>query len=256
MIRTFGSALAGVLLCASLAPAQAPSASDSAAIIERARQQALHYTLSQPDFVCSQIIHRYASFGSGWVPTDTLTIKLSYHEHAEVHKLTLINGKPTDATYESVGGAISAGEFGGILQIIFNPDSQAAFAWQSWKTVRKHRTAIYDYAVSVAHSPHLLAYDGRKAFVGIHGVVEIDTESGEVLHLTYLCYEIPKQLNVESASTSVDYDFADVGGRSYLLPVRSETEMRTPQHRARNKTEFRDYHKFSADSVIDFGTGK
>lgn len=54
----------------------------------------------------------------------------------------------------------------------------------------------------------------------------------------------------------MDYDFAEVGGKDYLLPARSETEVRGPQHWARNKMEFREYRKFSADSTVDFGPVK
>jgi len=256
MIRVFG-----LLLCAALAWGQRPSDATSAALIERSRQKALEYTHSLPDFVCSEVVRRYAApaegmkFGS-WAHTDTLTIKLSYSQKTEGHKLELIDGKPTDRKYEELGGATSSGEFGGILRTIFDPVSQAAFDWESWKTVRKHRTAVYHYAVDAANSPYYLRHANRQAVVGIHGAVELDSETGEVLHLTYIAYEIPKQLDLQYSTTSVEYDFTSVGGRNYLLPARSETEVHSSEMWARNKTEFREYRKFSADSIIDFGTGK
>jgi hypothetical protein len=243
----------GLVACCFLALAQRPSASDAAALIETARQKAFHYTQSLPDFECSEVVSRVAPEVGA---RDTLTIKLSYFEHAEVHKLMLINGKPTDQKYESLEGVTSTGEFGGILRTIFDPVSQAAFEWQSWKDIRKRRAAVYEYAVSAANSAYYLRHGGRQAIVGIHGVVEIDAESGEVLHLTYICYDIPKDLDLTSASTMVDYEFADVGGRKYLLPARSETQMGSPGITRRNRAEFREYHKFSADSVVDFGPGK
>jgi hypothetical protein len=116
--------------------------------------------------------------------------------------------------------------------------------------------AAIEYAVSAATSPYHLGYQGRKAIVGLHGVLEIDGETGEVQHLTYVAYDIPQQLGVVSAVSSVDYALADVGGREYLLPVHSEMELRSPGVSARNKTEFREYRKFSAESVVDFGVGK
>jgi hypothetical protein len=257
MVRTLGLFLLGFLGWAEPMRGQPPSASDGAAIVERARQKAFSYTQSLPDFVCAQTVHRYGARGSGrWFPLDTLSVKLSYLQHAEVHKLMLIDGRPTDESYEGLRGATSSGEFGEILRIVFAPDSRAAFDWKSWKNVRQHRTAIFDYAVSAANSPEVLEYQGRKAVVGIYGVVEIDLESGEVLHLTYLCYEIPKELGLTSASTTVDYDFADVGGRTYLLPARSETELHSPRESTWNKMEYRDYHKFSTDSTVDFGPVK
>jgi hypothetical protein len=112
--------------------------------------------------VCTEVIQRYhdptgernplsgtgvARRIAGLVPRDTLTVKLSYFEQKEQHKLTLIDEKRTDKTYESLGGAIGAGEFGGMLHGIFDPSSAASFRWESWKTVRGRRTAVYSYAV-------------------------------------------------------------------------------------------------------------
>jgi hypothetical protein len=245
-----------MLACACLAWGQRPSDAESAALRERARLKALDYTRSLPDFVCRELVHRSSDRGAGWRATDTLTVRLSYSQHAEAHKLELIDGKPTDRKYEELNGATGTGEFGGVLREIFDPNSQAAFEWQSWKTVRKRRAAVYEYAISAAHSPYYLKSDYGKGVVGIHGVVEIDAETAEVLHVTFVAYEIPPELNLLSAANSVDYEFADVGGRQYLLPARSETEIHSPTVRSRNKIEFHDYRKFSAESVIDFGTGK
>jgi hypothetical protein len=261
MIRAFGTALGALLLWTSVAWAQRPSDADAAAMVERARAKALAYTKSLPDFVCAQTIRRYISSSDGrrsfsWVLRDTLSIKLSYFQQAEDHKLELINGKSTKLKYEGLEGATSAGEFGGILRTIFDPASQGAFEWKSWKSVRKHRTAMYEYAISAANSPYTLRFGSRQAFVGIHGVLEIDGETGEVLHLSYIAYDIPKDLGLQSSVTTVDYDFADVGGRNYLVPARSEAEIHSPTQWARNKMEFRDYRKFSTDSVIDFGPAK
>jgi hypothetical protein len=256
MIRVFG-----LLLCAAFAWGQRPSDADSAALIERSRQKALDYSHALPDFACSEVVRRYAAPADGlkfgaWVHTDTLTIKLSYSQRTEGHKLELIDGKPTDRKFEELGGATSSGEFGGILRTIFDPASQAAFDWERWKTARKHRTAIYQYAVAAASSPYYLRHANRRAIVGIHGAVDVDSETGEVLQLTYIAYEIPKQLDVQYSTTTVEYDFASVGGKNYLLPTRSETELHSSEMWARNRMEFREYRKFSADSIIDFGTGK
>jgi hypothetical protein len=84
----------------------------------------------------------------------------------------------------------------------------------------------------------------------------VDTETGEVWRLTFIAYDIPKRLDVQSFSSTVDYALASVAGRNYLLPARSETETHSTEMWARNKMEFRNYRKFSADSTIDFGTGK
>jgi hypothetical protein len=227
----------GLMAWCSMSPAQQPSAADSTALIERARQTARQYTQSLPDFECTETVHRSTVEGSGNSLIDTLTIKLSYFHRAEVHKLMLVNGKPTELKFEGLKGATSVGEFGGILRMVFDPASDTAFAWESWKNVRQRHSAVYDYAVSAATSPYLLRYADHQGMVSIHGVVEVDATTGEVLHLTYICYDIPKAMNLTSASGSVDYDLAGVGGRNYLLPARSESQMRGPAVVVRNKKE-------------------
>jgi hypothetical protein len=253
-----------VCLLAWTSPAwpQRPSDADAAAAIEQSRQKALAYTRSLPDFVCTEVIRRYVDRRERgeWTLTDRLTVRLSYFQHIEEHKLMLINDQPTNRDFSSLEGATGEGEFGGTLESIFDPQSQAAFRWESWKNVRKHRAAVYSYVVPLEHSRYLLVAgkpgEARQAVVGFHGVLEVDAESGEVLHFTYLADHIPKDLSVSYALTTVDYDFADVGGREYLLPARSETEMRGLNLSVRNQMEFRDYRKFSSDSTITFGPAK
>lgn len=263
MIRRFGLLPCAALLawCAALAWGQRPSDADSAALIERARQKALDYAKSLPDFVCSEIIQRYAASAwvvklGPWVYTDTLTVKLSYSNRTEKHKLELIDGKPTGRKFEDLEGATSSGEFGGILRTAFDPGSNTAFNWESAKTVRSHRVAVYRYEISAAKSPYYLQHRNLEDIVGLHGVVEVDTETGEVWRLTFIAHDIPSRLDVQSFSGAVEYALAGVAGRNYLLPASSETETHSTERWARNKMQFRDYRKFSADSMIDFGTVK
>ena len=227
------------------------------------RAKALEYARSLPDFVATELIHRYAGNmvdGLGGHPIDTLTIQLRYFQHREEHKLMLVNAKPTRQTFETLEGTVGNGEFGTTLSAVFDPTSQTSFHWQSWKILRKRRVSLIEYAVNGPRSRYRLgtAADGRttEADVGYHGVVEIDAETAEVLHLEYVADHIPEALHLQYAGTSVDYALADVGGREYLLPAHSKTEMKGSVEWARNIAEFRDYHKFAADSTVAFGPVK
>ena len=212
--------------------------------------------------MATEVIHRYTgseAVHGFWSPTDTLTIQLRYFDHREDHKLLLIDGKPTERTFETLEGSFGYGEFGTTLSVVFDPASQTTFHWRSWKNVRKHRVAVFDYT----NGPHsryrlLTTVEGHtvEADVGYHGALEIDAETGEVLHLAYLASQIPRELHLRYAGNTVDYDLADVGDRRYLLPSRSEMEMQGQSQCARNVTEFREYRRFSADSTIDFSVGK
>ncbi|HEX3746904.1 MAG TPA: hypothetical protein VHW09_23360 [Bryobacteraceae bacterium] len=253
-----------LLVCLSVAWGQRPADADAAAMVEMSRAKALAYSQSLPDFVCTETIHRFTHAPARalmpWVPSDTLAVRLSYFQQQEEHKLVLLNDKPTDRKYESLAGGIGTGEFGGTLHGIFDPSTSTAFHWVAWKSVRRHRVAVFAYEVDAAHSRYEVLTGAPGAFhaaiVAFHGEIDIDRETGEVLHFTYITGDIPIDVGLDQASTTVDYDFADVGGRNYLLPSRCETEMHSRKLSVRNDIDFREYRKFSADSSIEFGAGK
>jgi len=263
MVRALKPALIGWLAWVALAGPQRLSYLDAVAAIEKSRAAALDYGKSLPDFMCTEVISRFADRRrhGEWSATDTLTIQLSYFDQRENHKLTLIDGKPTNLPYESLGGAVGVGEFGATLHNIFDPSSEAQFHWDSWKNIRKHRAAVYSYVVEPSHSRFTLTTrngqgNWRNGIVGFHGVVAIDGDTGAVLHFSYDADHIPKSIGIEASSSSVDYDYADVGGRDYLLPATADTVLRSPQAWARNHAEFREYRKFSSESTVTFGPVK
>jgi len=254
----------GLLIIGCAAFAQRPSDADAAALIERARTKALEYARSLPDFECTEVVHRYADDDpkrrSRMTPTDTLTIRIRYSQHREEHKLMLVNNRKTTQTFESLAGAIGTGEFGATLSAIFDPASQTGFVWAGSRTEAKHEIAEYLYLVDVEHSRYHMwnggIGTGREVVVGYHGTVEIDSETGEVIRFSYVADDLPKGLAILAASTIVDYTLANVGGQDYLLPARSVSEVRGAEVSARNEIEFREYHKFAADSSIEFGPVK
>jgi hypothetical protein len=97
-------AVIGLLACTALAWPQRPAEADASALLERSRKAALEYGSLLPDFVCTEVIQRYTDpirrpvrpYSLDWILKDTLTVRLGYFEHKEDHKLTLINGHPTD----------------------------------------------------------------------------------------------------------------------------------------------------------------
>jgi len=254
-----------LLACAAAAWSQAPTPEQTGAAVELSRKVALAYVRSLPDFICTQLVHRYVDvtrhFGvTSWRTLDILTLQLSYVDRREDHKLVFVNGRTSQKSYTDLGGAISGGEFALMLPQIFDPVSRAIFTWEKWTKAGKRRAAVYLYRVDVSHSRYslnFLASTGlTQATVGYHGVVEVDRETGDVLSLTYIADEIPKTYPIYLSNTAVTYDFADVGGKQYLLPASSQTEMRSPQLWARNETKYRNYRKFSADSNVRFGDAR
>jgi len=250
------------LACAALAAQPVPSEQEISRTLERGRAVTLEYVRSLPDFICTQLVRRYIELTRPkcWRLLDTLTIQLSYFERKEDRKLVLINGEPAGQQEECVGGLVNIGEFGGMLETIFDPASKAQFRWESSKTLQDHPVAFFSYEVDRAHSWYMLQHGEGGGMHGIvvayHGLVAIDRETGQVLRLIYQASGIPKDFPIQVSSVTVDYAFAEAGAKQYLLPAKSETATGSAALRARNEVEFRDYHKFTADSSITFGGEK
>ena len=250
----------GLLICG-ISVAQRPSPEQQRRTLDAAREAALHYSAALPDFICTENVQRVASVaGAHNTTTDKLTIQLSYFGQKENYKLVAIDGKQTGQSLESLGGLVSGGEFGSLLLRVFDPVSAADFEWKGWSTIRKRRAAVYNYRIPRARSHDMLGYRTDSgamatAAAGYHGEVAIETANGDspmVLRVTAQADDIPKESGILESSSEVDYDFIDVAGRKYLLPVRAEAEMGRPNRSMKNLVVFGSYRKFEADSSIVF----
>ena len=106
-----------------------------------ARQYALNYSATLPDFICLQtraatataIINRIPK-AHGQLTTDwskSLPTSISRKSTEAVsHNDTSLYGKSAEA----MGGALSRGDFGSILKEIFVPETDAEFHWERGET--------------------------------------------------------------------------------------------------------------------------
>src|SRR5450759_3273227 len=181
--------LAIFALLAAGAPAMAqPLEPEQASLLEQARETAIRYSASLPDFLCTEVVRRTQDpQGNGrWRSMDTLTVKLSYFDHKEDYKLMQIDGKPTLLEFLYVGGTLSTGEFGTRLYSVFDPRSQGDFRWKGWTTLRKRRVARFSYRIARENSIFQIQYgpisSGPNAIVvPYHGEVFVDDETHMVL---------------------------------------------------------------------------
>lgn len=193
-------------------------------LLEQARKTARNYSSWLPDFICTEVIHRYEGYGptGAFRSTDILTLQLSYFQLHENYKLVARNGHPTRQNLESVGGALTEGEFGSTLRLIFHPDSKAEFAFKEWTSIGRRRVAVYTYRVDRVNSRFELRVAAESVIAGYHGEVYIDDTAHLVLRIAQVA-DVPDGFPVRSSSNTGDYDFVDVGGQTYLLPARWES---------------------------------
>jgi hypothetical protein len=224
--------------------------------IELAAQKAATYTSHVPDFLCTQVVDRTENRAkAGWKPRDVLTIQLSYANHAEGYRLTAVNNRPTKLTYESIGGAVSGGEFGSLIAEIFQPHV-AKFDWDRLDKIRDQTVFVFRYSIQPEKSQYTIQYpvsrtETKRLVIGHHGLVFISPDDGSVLRVVRIA-DLPIESPIRDANTTVDYALTDVGGQSYLLPLYAENELSTRSIQTHNHVRFLNYRKFEAGSNISF----
>lgn len=234
-----------------------PSAEEQKRVIEEVRSYALNYGKSLPDFICTQVTRRYAD-PSGlefWQKLDTVTAKVSYFEQKEDYKVILINNRLVDLSVDDLGGSTSTGEFGTLLREIFEPESEATFQWQRWGKLRGRLTHVYAYRVRKDRSKWAIMYEKSQTTVpGYSGLIFVDHDNLMVLRVTLSADSIPPTFPIQEAGTMLDYDFADIAGHEFLLPMKFQMRMRQGKALVKNEVEFRLYRKFGAEATITFDT--
>jgi hypothetical protein len=240
-------------------PPPPPSYEEQQKILNEVREYALNYSKSLPDFICLQVTRRYidrrykpGEEGS-WAVSDRLAEKLTYFEqHEKYEPISQNDNALYGKNYESIGGALSRGEFGTLLREIFEPESSTRFQWERWGRLRGNICHVYTYAVDMPHSKETLTYHNEQSVTpGYHGEIFVQKGANVILRIT-LEPEPPASFPMQNVHQVLDYSFIDISGQKFLLPLFSEVIMRADGIGTRNEIEFRGYRKYSADTSIKF----
>jgi len=244
-----------------------PSSEEQAAVLDEVREYALAYSKNLPDFICTQVTRRYAAAMPGtryggpadrqpsWQALDTLQIRLSYFEQKEDYKLILVNNNMTTQDYKTLGGSTSTGDFGSMMREVFERATETHFEWDHWGTLRGARMLVFAYRVAQSRSQWHITYDRHLDIVpAYHGLVYVDKDTHAVMRITLAAENIPASFPVKRAETVLDYDYQDISGHTFLLPLKAQVMMGADDYLTRNDTEFRLYRKYSASADIKYDT--
>ena len=233
-----------------------PSLEEQKRIIEEARANALAYTKRLPDFICLQLTRRYvdpSGLEIDWIKYDEIKTRLSYFEQREDYKVISVNEQLTNRPYDSLGGATSQGEFGSMLAQLFAPETRAEFQWDRHSIVRERKVWVFRFHVPRERSQWHISYQRqREVIAGYKGQVYIDKDTGMVLRVSLVTEDMPRDFPINEARTALDYGFAKIADRDYLLPLHATVRMREAKLLTRNEVEFRLYRKFTAEASIAF----
>ena len=140
-----------------------------------------------------------------------------------------------------------------MLRDIFEPRTQAHFEWDGWARLRDQLVMAFRYSVEQANSQWGIEYEKKDHIVPAYsGRILIDKDTHVVLRVTLNADNIPVTFPVKMATTILDYDYTDISGHQFLLPLKSETQMSADGVLSRNDTEFRLYRKYSAEAEIKY----
>ena len=236
----------------------APSSDEFQAIVEGARQRALGYAESLPNFSCVEMINRSVDpAGSGrWRHQDSIAELLRYHDNSESRVMLALNGKRSTMEPEDLSGTVSHGEFGGVLNEVFRPSSKAEFQWKETDALGTGTVQVLSYQVAREHSDfEIVGTDNRRIATGFHGLVYLDSATRGVRRITLEADDLPSDFSVHATSISVDYDYIAINAHDYLMPIRGTVSLRKGKREAViNEIEFRDYKRYGSQSRISFGS--
>jgi hypothetical protein len=245
-------------------PIPPPSSGEQAAILDDVREYALNYSDTLPDFICTQVTRRYGAPLPGtkyggpvdgsprWQALDTLQIRLSYFEKKEKYTVVLMNNAIVNQDYEKVGGSKAFGEFGSMMREIFEPSTEARFEWDHWGTLRGKRVMAFRYHVRLDRSHFQIAVEEGKLHIttAYHGLIEVEPDTHAVVRIVQEAEDIPSNFPMKETSDVLDYDYQELSGNTFLLPLKSEVIMKTSDDVQKLDEEFRLYRKYSADSTF------
>jgi hypothetical protein len=234
-----------------------PRRNTDEAIIADARETAGTFSATLPNYLVEQVTSRYFAqgFPARWQPIDVVTADLAYVNGKEDYRNFRIDDRPVDLPIERTG-TWSTGEFGTTLEDVMGFATNAQFKRRGEEKMLGRTAVVFDYSVAQANSHWtMVSPDGRQYKPAYTGAVWVDKDTRRVLRIEQVATAFPRDFTINRAEAKLQYAYARIDQKSYLLPASSENIgcMSGSGACTRNAIEFRNYKKFTTESNITFG---
>ncbi len=262
-----------------LATAPVPSASERQEIIDRMRRYVSAYLAGFPDFIATKEMRQYHNYrlldkpdfymngetgyrsetsnttttADRWYPAGTFTGEAAYAAGHTYYNNPAAGQKHT---------IVSHGEFGGMMEEIFDASRGAQFTWDRWQMLDGTLMAVLAYFVTPELSRYAVccrpgSHGTAKAGLeyvrtGHRGFIFVDPQTGRVMRLILYAADSAQGSNPLAAGHVLDYGPVTIGANHYILPVRSTAFVRIGEYESREEIEYRNYRKFSSEAAINF----
>ncbi|HTZ58590.1 MAG TPA: VWA domain-containing protein [Acidobacteriaceae bacterium] len=240
----------------------------------------LHTTIRKlPDLYARRTTVRYEEkpmylveeTSAGYQPlhdTDSYTTTVRYRNGLEVEetKSHKLRGNEL-VTYGSFGPVLE-----GVLDVI---EKRGGLTWDRWEQGMHGRVAVFGYIVPSDRSLYQVALcclpegDGKETFerqAGYRVEIAIDPASGAILRLAFEA-DMKSTTPVDLSSIMVEYGPVEIGGKTYICPLRSVSFTRAravrmlsewnegflsygPYTTMLNESTFNQYHVFRSESRL------
>jgi len=235
-------------------PVPPPPQDEIKQLIADARDRALHYVESLPNFMCVEVTNRSVDpTGTGrWKLRDTISELLRYHDKAESRTMIEVNGKANSTNREGMKGTFSSGELGGVLKAVFLDSAKADIEWKETDALGAGTVQVFNYRVAQSNSVFsVVGANDKQVMVGFHGQLFLDSATRNVRRITLIADDLPRDFPTHYTSIAVDYDYVAINAHDYLMPVSAEVRLQQGRHEAvLNTIEFRNYRRFGSTMRI------
>lgn len=227
-------------------------------MILNARERALKYSVSLPNFTCVEITDRSTDMtGTGqWKHRDSIAELVRFINNTETRSTLEVNGKRNSLDRENMDpeAAFSRGEFGRLLTAVFSPESKAYFEWKETDALGGNTVQVFSYHITKENSAlTLTGENNRQEVAAFHGLVYLDDSTTGVRRITIEAEDLPKNFSIHSTSIAVDYDYVPINNHDYLMPITGTVALTRGKHQAdMNELEFTAYKRYGSQTKISY----
>jgi hypothetical protein len=231
------------------------------ALIRKASEAALEFTESLPNYVVQEFMTRSQSDTKpvSWHAMDVVAADVVYESGREDYRNIKVNGKAVNKPINEIGGSWSTGEFGTLLIDLFSPSTGAEFHYRGEGRIAGMTAKMYDFSVVRERSHWNVIMGPQQYSPAYSGTTWIDPRNGRVLRIELEAKNFPRDFPSDQVESAVDYQYVRLGGaQEFLLPVHAENLscQRNSMLCSKNAIDFRNYHKYTGESNIQFGDVK
>ena len=181
-----------------------------------------------------------------WVSTESAIVRYrdGQEERPRVRTVPVGDGR-------GAGGMTTAGEFGPILYVALVDSAQGNLTWSHWEQGAATPEAVYRYAV-IAGKSH---YRVNGQFRGYRGEITVDPSNGTIRRLVLRADPEPN-LPLLKADIVVEYGPVELGGKTYICPLKGIALSATWNRWWLNDVAFEQYHLYQANAQLLPGFAK